>query len=236
MKNSGIQLNRYIAQAGICSRRKAEELVGSGRVTVNNSIETRPGYRVKPGDVVEVNGKYIEPEEKIYLLLNKPNDYITTRSDDRGRKTVMELVKDATKKQIHPIGRLDRKTTGVLLFTNDGDFTQKLAHPKYGVQKVYHVTLDHKLQQKDLQTIQRGVELDDGLVEVDSVAFVPRSRKQLIVTIHSGKYRVIRRLFKALDYEVITLDRIAYAGLTTEGLRLGQWRFLNKQEVAALKK
>lgn len=229
-------LNKYIAHAGYCSRRKAVEFIKGGLVTINGRVERDPSYQVEPGDDVRVHGKHLKAEEKVYILLNKPNGYITTVSDERGRKTVMDLVVEATRARIYPVGRLDRSTTGLLVLTNDGELVQRLAHPKYQVQKTYYVTVDKEVAPAIVEKIERGVQLMDGKVKVDSVGYLPgRPKSELQVTLHSGKYRVIRRLFEHLGYEVVKLDRVRYAGLTKQGLPIGRWRYLKDKEVASLK-
>lgn len=228
-------LNTYLAHAGVCSRRKAVELIASGVVRVNQKIVKDAGYRVQPEDVVEVSDKVIQPEEHVYVLLNKPKDYVTTVSDERGRKTVMELVADAGKERLYPIGRLDRTTTGLLLLTNDGAFAQRLAHPRYEVEKVYTVTLDRNLTSADMQAIMKGVRLEDGIVQVDDIAYTGTTKKEITVVLHSGKYRIVRRLFEHFEYTVRKLDRVGYAGLTKKRLPVGSWRYLTKGEVVALK-
>lgn len=229
-------LNKFISQSGICSRRKAADLVKNGGVTVNGQIVDDPAYRIEAGDDVRVQGKALKVEEKVYLLLNKPKNYITTVSDERGRKTVMDLVEDATHARIYPVGRLDRSTTGLLVMTNDGELMQKLAHPKHEVQKTYHVTTDKEVLPVVLQKIERGVLLEDGKVRVDSVGYLPgRPKNELQVTLHSGKYRVVRRLFEHLGFTVTHLDRVRFASLNKQGLRVGYWRHLKDKEVAALK-
>jgi len=236
MKKTGlVTLNTYLAHAGICSRRKAADLVTSGLVRVNQHVMRDPGYRVQPEDVVEVSGENITPEEHVYILLNKPKDYVTTVSDERGRKTVMDLVADAGRVRLYPIGRLDRTTTGLLLMTNDGDLAQKLAHPRYEVQKTYIVTLDRNVSIGDVRSIMKGVELDDGKVQVDDVAYTGTTKKEVMVVLHSGKYRVVRRIFEHLGYDVRKLDRVEYAGLTKKRLPSGMWRYLTPKEVATLK-
>lgn len=230
-----VTLNTYLAHAGVCSRRKAADLVTSGIVMVNRVVVSDPGYRVQPNDVVTVSGEGIMPEEHVYILLNKPKDYVTTVSDERGRRTVMDLVSDAVRARLYPIGRLDRTTTGLLLMTNDGDFAQKLGHPRYEVQKTYTVILDRSLSLGDMQKIIRGLELEDGLVQVDDIAYTGTTKKEVTVVLHSGKNRVVRRVFEHLGYDVRKLDRIAYAGLTKKKLPLGMWRYLTQSEVSALK-
>lgn len=235
MKKDLVTLNTYLAHAGVCSRRKAAELVESGVVRVNQKVVTDPGYRVKPEDIVEVSGKNIVPEDHVYVLLNKPKDYVTTVSDERGRKTVMDLVGGAGHVRLYPIGRLDRNTTGLLLMTNDGAFAQKLAHPRYEVEKVYTVTLDKSVSAGDMQAILRGIQLEDGLIKVDDIAYTGTTKKEVTLALHSGKYRVVRRIFEKLGYDVRKLDRVGYAGLTKKRLPVGMWRYLTDGEVAALK-
>jgi len=232
-----MKLSIYIAQAGVCSRRKAAELVKQGGVTVDGKSIHEPWYEVKAGQSVEVQGKLIELQKKIYILLNKPKDFLSTVADERGRKSVLDLIRPEISERLYPIGRLDRNTTGLLVLTNDGDLTQKLAHPRYEVKKIYHVIVDKPLHERDVQKIMQGVELEDGVVSVDALQFVPGEPKtNLTIKIHSGKYRVIRRLFAYLGYEIIKLDRINYAGLTKKGLSVGSWRYLTDKEVASLKK
>ncbi|NRB21746.1 rRNA pseudouridine synthase [Candidatus Dependentiae bacterium] len=231
-------LSKYIAQAGVCSRRQAPELIASGRVTVNGVRITNSAHKLLQGDIVKIGNRVIRQAAKVYILLNKPKDYITTVSDEKGRKTVLDLVRSATKAKIFPVGRLDRHTTGLLLFTNDGDLANKVSHPRYGAQKTYNVVLDKPLQPKDAQKIRKGVKLEDGIVKVDNLVSVfnkQRFQGRAKITLHSGKYRVIRRLFEYLGYKVIKLDRTAYAGLVKKGLPVGRWRKLTPQELAMLK-
>ncbi len=225
-------LNKFIAQSGICSRRKAVELIKAGKVTINHKKITTPAYQVKENDVVRVNKKAITPQEYVYILLNKPVDFITTVSDELGRKTILDLIKNATKARVFPVGRLDKETTGLLLLTNDGDLSQQLAHPKFGIQKTYQVTLNKHLDALDLQKIKKGIRLKDGMVKIDEIK---KFRNQIKLTLHSGKYRVIRRLFDHLGYKVIKLDRVNYAGLSKRGLKVGLWRLLRKNEIQNLK-
>ncbi len=230
-----MQLNKYIAHAGICSRRKATELIKAGNVTVNNKLITEPGYKVQLGDVVSIEGKIIKPEKKVYILLNKPKDYITTVADERGRKTIMALIGPAIKHRLYPVGRLDRNTTGLLLVTNDGELAQRLMHPRYEVKKTYHVVVDKNIQSDDIRRIRQGVTLEDGNVAVDRISYIAGKRKsQVILELHSGKYRVVRRIFEYLGYTIIKLDRVAYAGLTKRGLPVAKWRFLTDKEIAML--
>jgi 23S rRNA pseudouridine2605 synthase len=234
---SQMSLSKFIALGGVGSRRKATEIIKKGEVTVNNKIIKEPGYKLKEDDVVTVNGKLIKPEEKVYILLNKPKDYITTVFDEKGRKTVMQLIDIAQNIRLYPVGRLDRATTGLLVLTNDGDLALKLSHPRYEISKTYHVVLDHALKQNDLKQIaQDGVQLEDGLVTIDSLYYVAGEQKNhVIIELHSGKNRVVRRLFEAMGYQVKKLDRVQYAGLTKKNLRSGAWRMLSKQEVNQLK-
>lgn len=235
VSEDAIRLNRYVANAGICSRREADVLIATGVVTVNGKIITEMGYKVNPTDVVAYGGVPIKNENKKYLLLNKPKDYITTMDDPEARRTVMELIRKACKERLYPVGRLDRNTTGVLLFTNDGDMTAKLTHPKFDVRKVYHVTLDKKMSTEDYRTLNEGVELSDGFIKPDAVEFVGASKFELGVEIHSGKNRIVRRMFEHLGYEVIKLDRVAFAGLTKKDLPRGKHRFLTEKEISFLK-
>lgn len=227
-------LNKYLAHSGVCARRKSAELIYRGTVTINGVVVREPGYRIKPADVVKIGTKVVKPQKKIYLLLNKPGGYITAHVDERGRPTVMELVKGAAKERLHAIGRLDFNTTGLLVITSDGDLTQRLAHPQYEVHKTYQVRLDKPLQGSDIQKMRKGIDLQDGKVTVDHVMQLGRQKAKVVI--HSGKYRIIRRLFKKLGYNVLTLDRVNYAGLTKKGLKEGSWRYLSRKEVEALKK
>ncbi|HEY9560789.1 MAG TPA: pseudouridine synthase, partial [Anseongella sp.] len=207
----GIRLNRYMASAGVASRRKADELIVAGAVTVNDEPVTELGIKIKPGDKVKFNGRLLKPERFVYVVLNKPKDYITTTSDPRERKTVMELVKKATGERIYPVGRLDRNTTGLLLLTNDGDLAEKLAHPRNRIPKIYYVTLHKSLKEEDMQKIKDGLILEDGPVTVDDVAYVEGgSKKEIGVELHSGRNRIVRRIFESLDYQIIKLDRVLY--------------------------
>ncbi len=231
-----MRLNRYLAQAGICSRREADTFIAAGSVQVNGSVVAEMGYRVQPGDTVTFDGKQIQAEKKEYILLNKPKNFITTTSDEKGRRTVMELISGATNNRLYPVGRLDRNTTGLLLFTNDGDLAKKLTHPKYGVRKIYHVHLDKNLKGSDMERIAGGLELDDGPIEVDEVSFIPdRSHREVGLELHSGRNRVVRRIFEHLGYTVVRLDRVVFAGLTKKDLPRGHWRSLTEQEVSNLK-
>jgi 23S rRNA pseudouridine2605 synthase len=232
-----MQLNKFLAHAGICSRRKAAELIKEGKVLVNGNPVLEPGYHVKHSDVVKFNNEIIRLEEKIYVLLNKPKGYITTVADERGRKTVIDLVQEASRGvRLYPVGRLDRDTTGLLVLTNDGELAQVLAHPRYEVQKVYHVTLDRVIGFKDLQQIREGLVLEDGPIEVDSVSYIPQNpRNRVRIELHSGKNRIVRRIFEHLGYHVEKLDRVNYAGFSVRDLPRGAWRYLTRQEVIQLK-
>lgn len=235
VSEDAVRLNRYIANAGICSRREADVLIATGVVTVNGKIITEMGYKVNPTDTVTYGGVPIKNETKKYLVLNKPKDYITTMDDPEERKTVMELIRNACKERLYPVGRLDRNTTGVLLFTNDGDLTAKLTHPKFLVRKVYHVVLDKRITSEDFRTLSQGVDLADGFIKPDAMEYVGDSKNEIGVEIHSGKNRIVRRLFEHLGYEVIKLDRIAFAGLTKKDLPRGKYRFLSEKELSFLK-
>ena len=226
-----VRLNKYIADAGICSRRNADMYISSGNVTVNGEVMTTLGYRVKPTDEVRFDGKLLSSEKKEYILLNKPKGFITTTNDEKGRKTVMDLVANATNARILPVGRLDRATTGLLLLTNDGELTKKLTHPTHGVRKIYHVILDRKLDYKDFMKVQDGLELEDGLIEVDEISYVnDKPKNEIGIKIHSGRNRIVRRIFEHLGYQVEKLDRVVFAGLTKKDLPRGHWRRLTQQE------
>ncbi len=231
-----IRLNKYLANAGICSRREADVFIATGVVTINGVTITELGYKIKPDDVVQYDGETINAEKKRYVLLNKPKGFITTMDDPRGRKTVMTLVSKACRERIYPIGRLDRETTGLLLFTNDGDMAKKLTHPRYQSKKIYHVELNKPANKADFEKLLKGVDLEDGRSKVDLVSFVSdASSKEVGVEIHSGKNRIVRRLFEAIGYEVVKLDRVQFASLTKKDLPRGMFRHLTEQEVAFLK-
>jgi len=229
-----IRLNKYLSNAGIASRRDADTLIISGAVKVNGLVVDQLGAKIRPGDKVTYGDQAVKGERKVYLLLNKPKDYITTMEDERDRKTVMKLVEGACKERIYPVGRLDRNTTGLLLMTNDGELTTKLTHPKHGIKKVYHVSLNKGLKPEHFKEIMDGIELEDGLVKVDDLAFVGEGKKEVGVEIHSGKNRVVRRLFEHLGYDVIKLDRVVFAGLTKKDLPRGKHRFLSAKEISFL--
>jgi 23S rRNA pseudouridine2605 synthase len=230
-------LNKFVAHSGICSRRDAAELVKQGKVSVNEKIIDEPGTKVLPTDIIKVNGKKISISKNlVYILLNKPKDYITTTEDPQGRRTVLHLIKGATDQRVYPIGRLDRNTSGVLLLTNDGELAQKLAHPKHEIKKVYHVVLDKSLSKNDFDKIVDGVELEDGLAHVDAIAYADaKDRAQIGLEIHSGRNRIVRRIFENLGYDVRGLDRVMYAGLTKKNVQRGKWRLLNEREIRILK-
>ena len=235
-QSKGIRLNKYIANAGICARREADRYIAAGNVEVNGKPMTELGYRVQPTDVVKFDGKNISAEKKEYILLNKPKGFITTTQDEKGRKTVMDLVAGAAEGNIKPVGRLDRLTTGLLLLTNDGDLMKKLTHPSHGVRKIYHVVLDKKLALPDFHKIQEGLTLEDGFIEVDDISFVEGApHNELGVKIHSGRNRIVRRIFESLGYVVEKLDRVVFAGLTKKDLPRGHWRTLTAQEIINLK-
>lgn len=230
-----VRLNKYLANAGISSRREADTLILSGTVKVNGVVVDTLGYKVKPTDVVSYGDSAIKNEKKIYLLLNKPKDFITTTDDPQERRTVMELVRPACKERIYPVGRLDRNTTGLLLFTNDGDLATKLMHPKHEIRKVYHVTISKPMRGEDYKAISEGLMLEDGPVKVDDIAFVGEGKKEIGLEIHSGRNRIVRRIFEHLGYDVLKLDRVSYAGLTKKDLPRGKYRFLTEREIAYLK-
>lgn len=231
-----IRLNKFLANSGICSRREADEYIQAGAVTVNGQIITELGSKVTLADEVKFRGQIVSPEKKVYILLNKPKGYVTTSDDPQERKTVMDLVKGAAPERIYPVGRLDRNTTGVLLFTNDGDLASKLTHPKFLKKKVYHVFLDRNVAGEDIQKIAEGIELEDGEVHADAISYVDDDdKKQVGIEIHSGKNRIVRRIFERLGYKVYKLDRVQFAGLTKKNVRRGDWRYLSQQEVDMLK-
>ena len=228
-------LTKYLAHSGLCSRRNALEVIKSGDIAVNGKTVRDAAFRLEPHDIVTYKTKPIKPEKKIYLALNKPKDYITTLYDPYHSKTIFELIKTATKERLYPVGRLDRETTGIILITNDGELTQKLAHPKHEVTKVYHVILNKPLHKDDLEKIRNGIHLYDGKIAADRTYYVAGKPKHHIgIEIHSGKNRIVRRILKHLGYNVIQLDRVAYAGITKKGLPVGKWRFLTEAEIEKL--
>lgn len=236
-QNLEMPLNKYIAHSGVCSRRDAAVLVRDGKVKVNGQVITEPGFKVKPADEVFYAGKRLYPAENlVYILLNKPKDYITTSEDPQGRKTVLDLVKGATNERIFPIGRLDRNTTGVLLLTNDGELTQKLSHPSYEVRKMYEVKLDKPLTKSHFEKIISGIVLEDGPVRADALAYADAKDKSIVgIELHSGKNRIVRRMFEFLGYDVKNLDRVMFGNLTKKNVERGKWRFLKEKEVRLLK-
>lgn len=234
--SDGIRLNKYIANAGICSRREADMYISTGSASVNGKTITEMGYKVQPNDIVRFDGQLLTPEKKQYILLNKPKNYITTMDDERGRKTVMDLIANATKERVYPVGRLDRATTGLLLFTNDGEMTKKLTHPKHNVRKLYHATLDKKLKMSDLQKISENFVLEGKMVFVDKISYIENQPKTEIgIEIHSGRNRIVRKIFAHFGYHVVKLDRVVFAGLTKKNLPRGFYRALTKQEINYLK-
>lgn len=232
-----IRLNRYIANAGVSSRRKADELIVAGVVTVNGTVVTELGTKVDPAkDEIRYNGERLKREKLVYVLLNKPKDYITTTDDPQERRTVMDLVAKASRERIYPVGRLDRNTTGLLLLTNDGNLSEKLSHPRNNISKLYYVELNKNLTQGDFNKIAFGVELEDGFVKPDDLSYVQGSSKREVgIQIHSGKNRIVRRIFESFGYDVIKLDRVVYANLTKKDLPRGRWRYLEEREIVQLK-
>lgn len=234
--SQGIRLNKYIANSGICSRREADTYIEHGSVEVNGKLVTEMGYKVQPDDVVRFDGTAITPEQKKYILLNKPKNYITTMDDDRGRKTVMELIANASKERIYPVGRLDRNTTGLLMFTNDGDLAKKLTHPKHNVRKLYHASLDRKLELRDLEKLRGEVIIEGRKVFIDAVSYVNGEPKSEVgIEIHSGRNRIVRKIFEHVGYKVNKLDRVIFVELTKKNLPRGRWRELTSLEITNLK-
>lgn len=229
-----VRLNKYLSNAGVASRREADTLIQSGVVKVNGVVVDQLGYKINPGDKVTYGDAPVRSERKVYLLLNKPKDYITTTDDPQERKTVMELIAKACKERVYPVGRLDRNTTGLLLFTNDGELATKLMHPKFKIKKVYHVSLNKGLKPDDFRAILDGIELEDGLIQADDLAFVGEGKKEIGIEIHSGRNRIVRRIFEHLGYDVLKLDRVTFAGLTKKDLPRGKYRFLTAKEMAFL--
>jgi len=235
--NEPIRLNKFMAGAGICSRREADEHIVAGLVKINGEVVTELGTKITAADVVEYDGKVVTPERKCYVLLNKPKDCVTTSDDPNGRTTVLDLVHNACRERIYPVGRLDRNTTGVLLLTNDGDLASKLTHPKYVKKKIYHVWTDKDIAEEDMQRIADGIELEDGEIHADAISYVTDTdRNQAGIEIHSGRNRIVRRIFEALGYRVTKLDRVYFAGLTKKNLPRGRWRYLTQEEVDYLRK
>ncbi len=230
-----IRLNRFVAQSGLCSRREADDFIAAGLVSVNGVIVTELGTKVKPTDVVKFNDERLQGEKNVYLVLNKPKGYVTTLEDDHAEKTVMELVQNACKERIYPVGRLDKNSLGLLLFTNDGDITRQLTHPSLRKKKIYEVTLDKALTRSDFEQLAEGITLEDGDIYFDEISYLKDDKKSVGVEIHSGRNRIVRRMFEHLGYKVTKLDRVYYAGLTKKNLKRGAWRFLTSDEVARLK-
>ena len=231
-----MRLNKYLSHCGIAARRQSAEYVKQGLVTVNGEVEPNPGYPVQPGDEVRYKGQVVKLEErKVYILMNKPRDIIPTASDEKGRKTVLDIIGNKVEERIFPVGRLDRNTSGLLLLTNDGDLAKKLSHPSHKVQKVYHVTLDKPFHRNDFEKVQKGLKLEDGLALVDSLHFVEGKKDELEISLHIGKNRIVRRIVEHLGYEVVKLDRTYYAGLTKKDIGRGHFRHLTEQEVIMLK-
>ena len=230
-----IRLNRFIAQSGICSRREADDFIQAGLVTVNGVVVTTLGTKVQPTDEVKFNDSRVEGEKKVYLVLNKPKGYVTSLDDPHADKTVMELVKDACTERIYPVGRLDKNSVGLLLFTNDGDLTRQLTHPSFQKKKIYQVSLDKPLTKADMEQIAQGITLEDGEIYADEIAYVKEDKTEVGIEIHSGRNRIVRRIFEHMGYAVKKLDRVYYAGLSKKNLKRGQWRFLTREEVQRLK-
>ena len=234
--NEPIRLNKFLANAGVCSRREADEFITAGVVSVNGEVVTELGTKIKRADVVKFHDETVSIERKVYVLLNKPKDCVTTSDDPQARLTVMDLVKGACAERIYPVGRLDRNTTGVLLLTNDGDLASKLTHPKFLKKKIYHVHLDKNLTKADMEQIAAGIQLEDGEIHADAISYTDDFKKdQVGIEIHSGKNRIVRRIFESLGYKVVKLDRVFFAGLTKKGLRRGDWRYLSEAEVNYLR-
>ncbi len=231
-----IRLNKYLSNAGVCSRREADDFITAGVVSVNGEIVTELGTKVKRSDTVLFHDQLVNIEKKVYVLLNKPKDYVTTSDDPQNRKTVMDLVKGACRERIYPVGRLDRNTTGVMLLTNDGELASKLTHPQYKKKKIYHVHLDKNVTAADMRLIADGITLEDGEIHADAIEYSDeKDRKQVGIEIHSGRNRIVRRIFESLGYHVVRLDRVFFAGLTKKNVRRGDWRFLTEKEVNMLR-
>ncbi len=235
-KNEPVRLNKYIANSGLCSRREADDLIQKGFITVNGEKVTELGIKVKPGDDVRYKDKKLKSEKSVYILLNKPKDVVTTVSDNKDRRTVIDLVKNACDERVYPVGRLDRNTTGVLLLTNDGDLAKRLTHPSYKKKKIYHVVLDKPLLKRHMTEIAEGVELEDFTIAADAISYPEEKDKtQVGIEIHTGQNRVVRRIFESFGYKIKKLDRVYFAGLTKKGLQRGKWRFLSDKEINRLK-
>jgi len=236
-KDDTIRLNKYIAASGVCSRREADELIRNGEITVNGKVITELGYKVNRRDEVRHKNRKLSAEKMVYILMNKPKDYVTTASDPHAEKTVLDLIGNKCTERVYPVGRLDKSTTGVLLLTNDGDLATRLTHPRYKRRKIYHVFLDRDVSREDLFKLTEGIELEEETVVADAVSYAdPADRSQVGIEIHSGQNRVIRRLFEKLGYKVKKLDRVYFAGLTKKNLPRGKWRFLTEKEIGMLKR
>lgn len=233
--DEGIRLNKYIANSGICSRREADSYITAGLVSVNGVTVTELGTKVQPNDQVRFNGERIKNENKVYIVMNKPKDFVTTLSDPHAEKTVMNLIDGKCAERVYPVGRLDKATTGVLLLTNDGELAEKLTHPSFEKKKIYHVFLDKNLKSTDFQKILEGVKLEDGHIQADALSYIDEDKSQVGIEIHSGRNRIVRRIFEHFGYKIKKLDRVYFAGLTKKNLRRGQWRFLTDIEVSMLK-
>ena len=235
-KDKSIRLNKYLAHGGIASRREADRLIEIGLIEVNGKVTTQLGVKVFPSDIVRYNGEVLKPEKKAYILLNKPKGFISSVRDEKGRKTVMDLVQNASPYRLYPVGRLDRQTTGLLLVTNDGDLSKKMTHPSHRISKIYHVVLNKKLTASDLQKIREGVMLKEGVAKVEDINYVQgATKKEVGISLHIGWNRIIRRIFESLDYELDKLDRVSFAGLTKKNIPRGHWRFLTEKEIRILK-
>ena len=233
--NDGVRLNKYVANSGICSRREADDYITAGVVSVNDVVINELGTKVYPNDVVKFNGERIKGEEKVYIVMNKPKDFVTTTSDPYAEDTVLSLISGKCAERVYPVGRLDKATTGVLMLTNDGEMAEKLTHPSFEKKKIYHVFLDKNLKTGDFQQILEGVNLEDGLISADALSYIDEDKSQVGIEIHSGRNRIVRRLFEHFGYKIKKLDRVYFAGLTKKNLRRGQWRFLTDQELGMLK-
>ncbi len=230
-----IRLNKFLSNAGICSRREADTLIATGVVEINGKVVTELGTKVNPDDTVKYDGSVIKAEKKVYILMNKPKDFVTTLDDPEGRKTVIDLIKNKIPQRVYPVGRLDRNTTGLLLLTNDGELTKKLSHPKYNKKKIYHVVFDSKVNKEHLEEIAAGIELDDGFIKVDAINYVDNKKNEIGIELHSGRNRIVRRIFEKYGYNIKRLDRVYFAGLTKLNLPRGKWRFLTDREITMLK-
>jgi 23S rRNA pseudouridine2605 synthase len=236
VKLEQMPLNKYMAHCGVCSRREAVNIIATGKVKVNGSIVTLPSHKIAFNDEVMYGGKKLNPQKNLtYILLNKPKDFVTTTNDPQGRKTVMSLISEATKEKVYPVGRLDRNTTGVLLLTNDGDLTQILTHPKYEIKKIYAITLDKSVESKHVEALLEGVTLEDGFIKADALSYTDKTKSELGIEIHSGRNRIVRRMFEHFGYQVKNLDRVLFAGLTKKNVDRGKWRSLTEKEVRTLK-